>query len=68
MKRKKYTKRKDYILMLHEIIDEFSSLKLTKKQLAEQMTERHGGDVYSHYWKIARLTDEELKFGKSEKQ
>ena len=57
----KYVKKNDYLFMLHEIIDEFSSLKLTKKQLAEQMTERHGGDFYSHYWRIARLNDKELK-------
>jgi hypothetical protein len=56
-------KKAEYIVRLTQIIDEFD-LKLTKKQMAEKMAERYGGNVKSHYWRIARLKDGELNIRK----
>lgn len=52
---KRFRKNSEYYEKVFEIIDEYSSIKLTKKQLAEKMVERYGGDFKSHYWRIARM-------------
>lgn len=57
-------KKQEYIVRLTQIIDEFNTLKLTKKQMAEKMAERYGGNVKSHYWRISRLKDGELNIRK----
>lgn len=45
----------EYKKKVFDIIEEYNSIKLTKKQLAEKMTERYGGDFKKHYWRIARI-------------
>ena len=57
-------KKQEYIVRLTQIIDEFNTIKLTKKQMAEKTAERDGGNVKSHYWRIARLKDGELNIRK----
>ena len=57
-------KKQEYIVRLTQIIDEFNTLKLTKKQMAEKMAERYGGNVKYNYWRIARLKDGELNIRK----
>lgn len=45
----------EYRKKIFDIIEEYNSIKLTKKQLAEKMTERYGGDFKKHYWRIAKI-------------